>query len=164
MKKYIRYFLCTILFVTPAYADEYEDKVRELLTISNTLQPAIDMADSMLENMATQTINQIHQSFKDQGKDVARDEVVKLYNDYRTEMVAALGENMVTILIEPYKENFTIDELDELISLMKSPTFQKFSTKMPELMAASQSAGEEFGLRKGQEIMIRLIAENPNFH
>jgi hypothetical protein len=163
MKNYFKYFLCIFMFSTPAYADDYSDKVKEILRLSNAIQPGIDMADSMLGNLSTQSIDQIFQGLKDQGKDVVRDDVVELYNDYRTEFIAALGENMVDLLIEPYRKSFTLEELDELIVLMQSSTYQKYSIRMPELMASSQKAGELFGAQKGQEIMMRLISENPKF-
>lgn len=163
MNKYFKYIFCVLLFAAPASADEYSDKVREILELSNTIQPSIEMADSMLESMATQNINQMYQAFLDQGKNISRNDVVELYNSYRKEFIAAFGENVVSLMIEPYRNNFSMEELDELISLMQSPTFQKFTIKMPQLVAASQKAGEQFGLQKGQEIMIRLIQENPKF-
>ena len=129
MKKYLKYVLCIFMVSTPAFADEYSDKVREMIRLSNTVQPGIELADSMLENLSTQTINQMFQGFKDQGKDVAREDIAELYNDYRKEFIAALNENMVEILIEPYQKNFTLEEVDELIVLMKTPL--AFSSKAP---------------------------------
>lgn len=163
MFKYIKVFLCTLLCITSANADEYSDKVKELLEMGNAVQPTMDMVNSMLESTATQSINQMYQGFKDQGKDINRDDVVELYNNFRREFVQAMGENLISLLIEPYRQSFTLEELDELIMLMKSPAFQKYSLKMPELMAATQQAGELFGAQKSQEIMQRLISENPKF-
>lgn len=163
MKNYFKLMMFVLLFSTPAYADEYSDKVKELIELSNAVQPTMKMVDSMMGNLATQTINQMHQSFRDQGKVVQRDDVVELYNEYRKEFVQAMGNNLVDLLIEPYRETFTLEELDELIIMMKTPTFQKYSIKLPGLMESAQKAGEQFGLQKGQEIMMKLVAENPKF-
>lgn len=163
MIKYIKCILCLFILNTSAQADEYSDKVKELIELSNAVQPTMKMVDSMMGNLASQTINQMYQAFRDQGKSVQRDDVVELYNEYRKEFVQEMGNNLVDLLIEPYRETFTLEELDELIIMMKTPTFQKYSIKLPGLMESAQKAGEQFGLQKGQEIMMKLVAENPKF-
>ena len=163
MKTLLVYLTCLFLTTTPLQADEFADKVEKVLELSNTVEPAIEIVDDMLESLASQTIDQMFQGFKDQGKDVTRDDVVELYSEYRKQFVAAFGENLIEMMVEPYRQSFSSEDLDELIELMETPTFKKYAMKTPELTAAGAKAGELFGVQMAQEILLKLIAENPKF-
>jgi len=161
--KFIIATLLVFISIAPIRADEYEVKALRYLELGNSIGPALNLMDSMLETMAPTMTNQLVQGFQGQGKNVARDDVVALVAKYRIRLVAQFGEKLVPLMVTELRKHMTEDELTSVIEVMKLPAFQVYASKIPAITVSAQKAGEQLGATLGAEVMKELIAENPKF-
>jgi hypothetical protein len=66
------------------------------------------------------------------------------------------------LAIARYNENFSDDEIKQLISFYKSPVGQKVVVVLPKLTAELQQDVNRLGQQVGREAMIEVLAEHPD--
>ena len=156
--------IAIVLFLSPAVgADQFEDETRRMLELSNTLKPMTQMMNQLLEANGPLMVQQMYQGMRNEGKDVTQEDVTQLVSDFREQMIEQFSAEIVPFVIEEYRKNFTLEEIQALNALMEQPAYQTFALKAPALMQSSQQAGQELGQRISAEVMQRLIALNPKF-
>ncbi len=58
-----------------------------------------------------------------------------------------------------YASNFTVEELNELITFYRSPIGQKYLERLPGMTQESMLVGQEFGKDIGPELQQRIVEE-----
>jgi hypothetical protein len=63
---------------------------------------------------------------------------------------------MVTMTIEVYDRNFSMEELKAFVAFYESPTGQTISKKMPTVLRESTEAGMKWGQQMQPKLMKRM--------
>lgn len=144
-------------------ADEFEDEVRALLTVSRAMEGAAAMASGAIDAQQAGLVDQLLQQYQAAGKEVTRDDVESLISDFRVQFLQQLVEQIELLVIDEYRSNFSLDEIREVRRIMENPAIVKFNTRSLNLMQAAQARAMQTGSRIAGEIMQQLIAANPKF-
>jgi|GEM_PF-6534802 len=161
MKIFFALIMLITCAVAPAQADEFEDRAIEMLELSNTIQPSLNLMDTMLEGMAPMMVQQMYSKVSCKG--VSKEEVNGLVGEFRVRTVKRFGEELVPLMVNELRKHLTLEQVSALVDLMKTPAYQAYAEKTPEIMQTRQKAGEMLGQRIGLEVMNELMAENPKF-
>ncbi len=164
MRLLIIVFGLTLALGQHAGADEFDTEAQRFLIATNSVEPSIDMMDDMLQTLAPTMVDQIYQGMSQQGKDVGREDVVALVDEYRQELKVRMRSEIIPAMIGEFRKHFSLDEMRELNELAEMPAFKNYAAKLPAIMASSHQTGEALGTRLGAEVMQELIAKNPMFH
>ena len=78
--------------------------------------------------------------------------------DKMTGRISELEDSIVDV----YANNFSADELRDLIAFYKSPTGQKFLQKTPLVTQQTMAAGQKFGQSAGAEAQKEMIEQLRN--
>jgi hypothetical protein len=71
-------------------------------------------------------------------------------------------DTLLNLAIARYNEDFSDDEIKQLISFYKTPVGQKVVVVLPKLTAELQQDGNRLGQQVGREAMIEVLAEHPD--
>jgi uncharacterized protein len=86
------------------------------------------------------------------------DALVPVMIDKMTGRISELEDSIVDV----YANNFSADELRDLIAFYKSPTGQKFLQKTPLVTQQTMAAGQKFGQSAGAEAQKEMIEQLRN--
>jgi len=75
------------------------------------------------------------------------------------EIFNARSGEIVESMAAIYARNFTVDEMQQVISFYRTPIGQKLLDKLPVIFQESVAAGNKFGQAVAAELRNRLIEE-----
>ena len=145
------------------HADDYSDAVRELIVVSNSMEPAFIMMDGVFDQMAPVMIVQMEADLRKAGKSVSQDDVVAFIEDFIARLIPRVQEQILTVVIENYRKFLSIEEVTELTALMRAPIYQKYAARLPDITASAQSVGMELGKNVGNEVYQEVLKDYPQF-
>ncbi|MDH3660299.1 MAG: DUF2059 domain-containing protein [Alphaproteobacteria bacterium] len=126
---------CLVAVQQPVFAEEQEN-VEELAERLIELGQMDATMEQMSDAMLTEMRNLAAQAAETGKSDVTPEQLAEVEAIMRDEM-ATLRREMIgpmeDMLIAFYKDNFSRDEMVELVEIYSSPTFQKQYRYMPEL-------------------------------
>jgi uncharacterized protein len=70
--------------------------------------------------------------------------------------------NLLDLAIARYDENFSDDEIKQLIAFYQTPLGQKVVTVLPKLATELQQDGQKMGQQLGRESMLEVLQEHPD--
>ena len=146
-----------------AYGDEFEDKTIEMLKVSNSLQPSIDMMEKMFETMAPVMERNIQASLQVEGKTVSRAAIATFVAEFKVRFIDRVSGELQRSMVDVYRDHFTLAEINALLEVMKTPAFQAYAQKLPKVMAAGMETGQQLGMQVAQQVMAEMQAENDLF-
>jgi hypothetical protein len=76
---------------------------------------------------------------------------------YFVEEIRVLMPDFVSEVGAVYAENFTAEELQDILDFYRSPTGQKLNERLPVLTQAGQAVGERLGERAMNAAMPRIV-------
>lgn len=129
-----------------------EADIRKLLMLTGTDKLVNQMLDSMEES-----IRPLMTSSLPAGE--YRGKLVELF--FEKFHSKAAGQQIIEMAIPAYAQYYTDDEVKQLIAFYETPLGQKTVEVTPQLMAAMQKGGQEWGENLGQECMIEVLTEHP---
>ncbi len=139
MKKLLLVLLASLL-ACPAFASSppSEDSIQELLAVTQS-RKLLDESMSQLDTMMQQTMQQMIS-----GKDLPPEQQAIL-NELQTQTVALLKgelewETFEPMVIEIYKQSFSQEEIDGMLTFYRSPAGQAVIVKMPAVMTHTMQA------------------------
>lgn len=163
MRFIFRILLLLLVSSGTAKADEFEDEVIKMLSLSNTLEPTITVMEDMLKSLSPAMIDQLSLQYEDQGSNVTRDDVRGLVQQWRSRFIERVREELIPVFVEATRSSMSLEEVRALNELLDTPVYRKYANKMPQLTADIARAAEKMGERLGLEIMQELVDENPRF-
>ena len=75
------------------------------------------------------------------------------------EIFSARSGEIVGAVAAIYARNFTVDEMQQVISFYRTPVGQKLLDKLPAIFQESLAVGNKFGQAVATELRNRLIEE-----
>lgn len=147
MKKYIpiliaAYSLATFsAFAQPAATAPTDESLKQLLELSGSKKLVDDM-QKQLQAVFTQSMNQTLANQKLTPE--AQEKVKEMQSKLTALMMEELSwENLEGLTLQVYKETFSQEEIDGLITFYKSPTGKTFIAKMPTVMKKTIALTQE---------------------
>lgn len=137
MKQILLIMLACVAFSGQAQESTKHQKLNELIALMNM--------DSMMDSM----YQQMGSIFKNMSKDIDIDEDDRPWlEEYHRKMVAIMREEMSwakfqPIIVDIYANNFTEQEIDDMIAFYKTPTGQSLLAKMPVVMQQTMMSSQE---------------------
>jgi uncharacterized protein len=137
-----------LLFCHPAFADQtsHRKAVEELFVLTGT--------PKMMDSVKGQTKRIMLQQLNQQNIPEAKKPV---FNKYMSKIVDLITETLSWRQIKSkmedlYVNNFTENEINDMLAFYRSPTGQKFVEKMPVIMTSAM----EIGQKQSQIMMPKL--------
>jgi hypothetical protein len=134
-----------LLFSHLSFADQISHRkaVEELFILTGT--------SKMMDSVKIQTKKMILRQLSQQDIPEAKK---PMFNKYMTKMADIITDtmnwdNIKSEMIDLYVNNFSENEIDDMLTFYKSPTGKKFVEKMPDIMKSSMEIGQ-----KQSQIMI----------
>lgn len=150
---YLRPFLLFILLATGPVGDAQEVKAKPHSSSPEKVLLIKDMlAITGTANLANQILGSMIQSMKPRFPDIPETVWDRI-------MIKMHTEDMIETMVEIHGRHFSMEELQIIVTFYKSPTGQRMIKELPTLMSESMTAGQEWGKRKGAEIIEELKAE-----
>lgn len=114
--------------------------------------------------LARQVMDNMEQSIKPLMTDALppgdyRDTLVELF--FQKFQSKINGNSLIDLAVVRYDENFSDEEIKQLISFYQTPLGQKVTTMLPKLTGELQQDGEKMGQQLGRESMIEVLQEHP---
>lgn len=111
----------------------------------------------MLESAGSQAgfqsaLKQMFSMFREQKNNVP----AEVWDALQTEMEKTSVDDLTTLLTPVYQKQFTEADLEEIIKFYETPIGKKYAAAVPVIMQESMQAGQEWGMKIGQEIMQKL--------
>ena len=119
-------------------AAEKQRDILRLLELTNTRDLCIQIFDMMIPQFA-----QLAPGVPDSFWDLARQRIAV--------------DDFITLYIPIYDRHFSHQEIRELIAFYQTPIGKRLVEKTPAITADSMTAGQEWGMKMGQMIMLELI-------
>ncbi|TNE66935.1 MAG: DUF2059 domain-containing protein [Alphaproteobacteria bacterium] len=163
IKHFMRTAVLLVMLAPAAHADEFADEVKELLDLSHSLEPSVKLMDQMFRSMTPLLKTQLSTSLKQQGKSYHEEDLDNFLDDFRVRAVARFSEKLVPAITEQYRLHFTLDELQQLTELMKTPVFQAYASKIPAVMESLQTKGQKLGQEVAMEVVGEMMKDYPMF-
>lgn len=80
----------------------------------------------------------------------------EVWDGLEKEFMQTSMDDLVTMLIPVYEKHLTQGDLEKLIEFYKTPVGSKFAQKTPMIMQESMQAGQQWGLKIGQDFERKL--------
>ena len=114
------------------------DKLLAVTEADKILKSIEQQANAMMQNTMQQAL---------QGQ-LASPEQQKILDDFKNKTLAAINEQLdisqlKSIYVRVYSENFSQEEIDQLIAFYESPTGKMFVAKMPTVTQKSMALMQE---------------------
>lgn len=88
-----------------------------------------------------------------------RDQLVQLFFEkFQSKMNT---DSLLNLAVARYDENFSDDEIKQLISFYQTPLGEKVVTVLPKLTQEMQQDGMQMGEQLGRESMLEVLQEHP---
>lgn len=88
-----------------------------------------------------------------------RDQLVQLFFEkFQSKMNT---DSLLNLAVARYDENFSDDEIKQLISFYQTPLGEKVVTVLPKLTQEMQQDGMQMGQQLGRESMLEVLQEHP---
>lgn len=124
----------------PAPDAALDEKIVDLLVLTGAVAQSRQVLDGMIGSM----------------KALAPEVPDSLWSMFMDEF----GENAVHAIALPvYRRNFTVEEIDGMLAFYRSPVGRSILDKMPVVIGESMAAGEEWGQRTAEILLLRIEAE-----
>jgi uncharacterized protein len=148
---------CALLFTIPAHAassDAQKALAQELLGVIRV--------DQQIERMTALTADQTAQ-FMQQSRPEMTAEEAKVYGEaYANALKLNIGD-LVNDIANTYADEYSEDELKQIIAFYKSPVGQKYLDKAPELSRRAAAVGQAWQ-QKNEHPAQSLAAEEMKKH
>lgn len=138
-------FLFGMTFQLGAQEDSYITTLKEYYDVSGSKGSFSSAIDQMMGMMKMQYPNVEEAYF---------DELIKEFNQDGS------FDELVDMLAPIYKERLTEEDLKGIIAFYKSPVGKKLAEKTPEITSESMMVGQQWGMKIGQQIMMKLEEKN----
>ncbi len=129
-------FLVFIFSVTKAQSSQYTSKVKEMLSLTG----------------AEQTFSVAVDQMKQLRIDVSDD----VWNELQSEFKKTSIDDLVELLSPVYFKYLDEDDIDGIIVFYQTPIGRKYAENTPAITQESMVAGQEWGMKIGQDIANRL--------
>lgn len=80
----------------------------------------------------------------------------EVWDGLEQEFMKTSLEDLVTMLVPVYEKHLTQGDLEKLIEFYQTPVGTKFAEKTPMIMQESMHAGQQWGLKIGQDFERKL--------
>ena len=129
MKKVFLFSVLTLIFTMSSVA---QDKTSDLKKLFGLMQ-----SDKMIEEMLNNMVPILKQQASETMKGSSSQEKLDQYVDFIKEELKALTNELINKeMVNIYSENFTREEIQDLIKFYESPTGKKIIEKTPEFTTA----------------------------
>ncbi|HYS54824.1 MAG TPA: DUF2059 domain-containing protein [Thermoanaerobaculia bacterium] len=124
----------------PALSAKKRETIRTLLDIMGVAR----LADAMIDQMFTQ--------FAKNTPSVP----LKAWNRLRSRMK---GAELIELMTPVYDKYYTLEDLEAMIAFYRTPVGQKVVRTLPDVSREGFQVGQEWGRRKGEQVMKELRSE-----
>lgn len=149
MRKVFIILLMLCLPVTSVAADDYKDKVDQIMILSGQKQTVGPMMGKMIDQLAPMMKANIKTDLARKNAVIDSEKLDEFIVVWKDIFIAEFEKEMLDLIAPVYKKFYTEQELDDLIELMKNPVFKRYAAKVPALSEAAQNAGALLGQRLG---------------
>lgn len=124
-------------------ADEYREKIKELLKATQMSAGMSYWSKFSIEKEKEQTQQRFIETYAQRGVTLTSEQLETLMDNWKSTFALTLEDSMLDLIEPEYKEDFTIEELDELITIHKSPTYWKYAGKSMRVAQKIFKSGSE---------------------
>jgi hypothetical protein len=151
MRKIVLGLTLILAFSANLQAQTTDEKLQELFDTMNM--------DATINTMYQQMQSMMSSSVADKVMSSDQEEV---YNKYQKELLSLMQtemgwDDMQADLLVIYKQNFTDQEISDMLAFYKSPTGQSVLQKMPVVMQESMQVGQQMAMKAMPKI--RALSE-----
>ena len=145
--------LAGVFLAAPAAAQSKVEKIRELLTLTQS------------ESLAQQVLPVALQQARDMVSRLRPDIPEAVWKEAMADMEVVFRESIGAFIestIPIYERNLTDDEIDGMLAFYRTPVGQSVVKKLPQLTQESMLAGQQWGIsvhKEMQERMVERLAE-----
>jgi len=143
MKKIISLLIFWIAFFALSFGqvnDEYSKTLKEMFRVSGS------------EETYQAAVKQMFEMFRQQKTNVDEEVWVEFENEFSKTSI----NDLVDMLAPVYFKYMSQEDLKELIRFYQTPVGQKFANSTPLIMQESMQIGQQWGMKLGQEITMKL--------
>lgn len=137
----------------PAWAEMDPAKKRDIQTlmeVSGTIESLKQFRPLMLQSYS----NILKTAYKD------RNIPQEFWDEFLNTIITDADlDSLVEEILPIYDQNFTHDEIRELITAFQTPAYRKWVTRLPTMMQASSEAGRRWGRNLAQSGVIQQRLE-----
>lgn len=140
--KYLAIMLSALIFSSAAHAaPPSEASIDKLIEVSQAME-AVKSIQQQIDGMLKNTMQQAMQ-----GQAVTPDQQ-KVLDAYQQKIKSIAleqidPEHMKSMYLQLYQDNFSQEEIDQLIAFYESPTGKMFASKMPVVMQKSMATMQQ---------------------
>jgi hypothetical protein len=144
MKKRIAALAIFVTVATSAFAADIQPKKKQSIRTLLELTGMVKVADQM--------IGQMFEQFAKSAPSVPPEAWQRLKKKMK-------ADELVVLIIPVYDKYYTQEDLDGMIAFYRMPVGQKVIRTLPDVSREGFNVGQEWGRRKGEEVVKELRAE-----
>lgn len=161
MKAFLVALSLTLSTSTVCLADAFEEKAIEVLRLSNSIEPSLDVMDQMMKSMKPILFRQLIPQIGKNG--ITESDVNDLIDEFGDRFIARFQERLIPLTVDEMRKHVTLQELEELAELMRHPAYQRYAAKLPDIMKSMMHTSQQEGRVLGGAVMMELLEEYPKF-
>ncbi len=143
MKRILSSLILTMIVCVFSYGQtdvEYKSTLKEMMLLSGS-EETYQMAIKQMMTMLKQQKSEVPES---------------VWSELEAEFLKTSLNELVDMLTPVYQKHLTIEDIKGLIEFYKSPLGKKFAKKTPLITQESMQAGQQWGMKIGQEFTKKL--------